>query len=179
MVAGGPWLIDCLQTPDLIKVFGSSMSTATLKLPPQINGFPASNGPDYDVRRPGYIGIGEMAKRHATTLRTLRFYEAKGLLKPHRDGQHRFYDGSSERRFKLIDEGRKLGFTLTEIAELIGPSQSVAALNLSLQRITDQITHLEEQHRQVNSALSALRRRYYLMSDNEETTPRLNPCEVF
>lgn len=154
------------------------MSTSDLKYGLPSDTIPDNTSTDYIVRKPGYIGIGEMAKRHATTLRTLRFYEAKGLLKPRRSGQSRLYDDNSEHRFKLIDEGRKLGFTLTEIAELIGSSQSVGDLNLSLERITDQITHLEDQHRQINAALSALRRRYYLMSEVDVPMRRLHPCEV-
>ena len=145
------------------------MSTTTHKCSTHFDTDHHNTSKQYDVRKPGYIGIGEMAKRHATTLRTLRFYEAKGLLNPRRSGQNRLYDDISEHRFKLIDEGRKLGFTLTEIAELIGSSQSVGELNLSLARIEDQIAHLEEQHRQVNTALSALRRRYYLMSESADT----------
>jgi DNA-binding transcriptional MerR regulator len=154
------------------------MSTSSLKYATPNDTISDNASTGYVLRQPGYIGIGEMAKRHATTLRTLRFYEAKGLLKPRRSGQNRFYDDSSEHRFKLIDEGRKLGFTLTEIAELIGSSQSVSELNLSLEKIADQIVHLEEQHRQVNVALSALRRRYYLMRESNELPAHSNPCEA-
>jgi DNA-binding transcriptional MerR regulator len=161
-----------------VTIAGSSMSTSALKYGTQNDTISDNMSTDYVLRQPELIGIGEMAKRHATTLRTLRFYEAKGLIKPRRSGQNRFYDDSSQHRFKLIDEGRKLGFTLTEIAELIGSSQSVGELNLSLERIADQIAHLEEQHRQVNNALSALRRRYYLMREDKERPTHSNPFEV-
>jgi DNA-binding transcriptional MerR regulator len=113
------------------------------------------------------IGISEMSRRFNTTLRTLRFYEARGLLKPHREGQNRYYDAIQQRRFKLADEGRKLGFTLTEIAKMLGPDASADHLHLSLDMIIDQIGHLEEQHRQIDQALADLRRRYYLMSESE------------
>jgi DNA-binding transcriptional MerR regulator len=157
-------------------ITGSSMSMPALEYTLPHDTFPDGMSSDGLLRQPGYIGIGEMAKRHSTTLRTLRFYEAKGLLKPRRSGQNRFYDNSAQHRFKLIDEGRKLGFTLTEIAELIGPSQSVRELNLSMEKIADQILHLEEQHRQVTVALSALRRRYYLMRENNELPAQSNSC---
>ncbi len=108
-----------------------------------------------------------MSRRFNTTLRTLRFYEARGLLQPRREGQNRYYDAVQQRRFKLADEGRKLGFTLTEIAKMLGPDASADHLHLSLDMIIDQIGHLEEQHRQIDQALADLRRRYYLMSESE------------
>ena len=114
-----------------------------------------------------FIGISEMSRRFNTTLRTLRFYEARGLLQPRREGQNRYYDATQQRRFKLADEGRKLGFTLTEIAKMLGPDAAADHLHLSLDMITDQIGHLEEQHRQIDQALADLRRRYYLMSESE------------
>jgi DNA-binding transcriptional MerR regulator len=113
------------------------------------------------------IGISEMSRLFDTTLRTLRFYEARGLLKPRREGQNRYYDAVQQRRFRLIDEGRKLGFTLTEIARMLGPDASVDRLNLTLDAIQDQIEHLEDQHRQIDQALADLRRRFYVMSASE------------
>jgi DNA-binding transcriptional MerR regulator len=116
---------------------------------------------------PKFMGIGEMARRFDTTLRTLRFYEARGLLMPHREGSNRYYDTNQQHRFQVIDEGRKLGFTLTEIADMLGSSRSTNELRLTLDKILDQIEHLEGQRSQIDAALSALRRRYYLMSETE------------
>jgi DNA-binding transcriptional MerR regulator len=114
------------------------------------------------------ISIGEMAKRHATTLRTLRFYEAKGLLQPGRNGVVRVYDETAQYRFKLIDEGRKLGFTLTEIAQMLGSSNTMKELKISTSKMEEQIRHLETTLEQTNRALGELRRRYYLMSEGED-----------
>jgi DNA-binding transcriptional MerR regulator len=124
----------------------------------------AGKAPDLDTR----IGISEMARRFDTTLRTLRFYEARGLLKPHREGIHRYYDAEDQHRFKVVDEGRTLGFTLTEIAEMLGPYGARHELRLSLEKITEQITHLEAQRQQIDTAIGALRRRSYLMSEVSE-----------
>jgi DNA-binding transcriptional MerR regulator len=118
--------------------------------------------------RPPLIGIREMAERFDTTLRTLRFYEARGLISPLRDGMNRLYDAEAEQRFRLIDEGRKLGFTLTEIAELLATSRSANELRLTLDRILDQIEHLETQRKQLDESLAMLRKRYYLMREVEE-----------
>jgi DNA-binding transcriptional MerR regulator len=112
------------------------------------------------------LTIGEMARRFDTTLRTLRFYEARGLLMPRREGMNRLYDTDQQHRFQIVDEGRKLGFTLMEIAEMLGSSQSTNELQLTLDKVLDQIEHLEAQRSQIDTALSALRRRYYLMSES-------------
>ncbi len=110
-----------------------------------------------------------MARRFDTTLRTLRFYESRGLIKPRREGMSRLYDAEAEQRFRLIEEGRKLGFTLTEIAEMLGTSRSVNELRLTLDKVMDQIEHLESQRTQIDAAIASLRRRYYLMSEGEGT----------
>jgi DNA-binding transcriptional MerR regulator len=112
-----------------------------------------------------YIGIADMAKQCQTTFRTLRFYEARGLLKPKREGANRLYDSNTKHRYKLIDEGRKLGFTLSEIAELLGPSTNVRELKLSVQKIKEQMQHLERQRTEIEVALALLRRRYYMLSE--------------
>jgi DNA-binding transcriptional MerR regulator len=112
-----------------------------------------------------YIGIADMAKQCQTTFRTLRFYETRGLLKPKREGVNRLYDGHAQRRYKLIDEGRKLGFTLSEIAELLGPTSNVSELKLSIKKIKDQMAHLERQRVEIETALASLRRRYYMLSE--------------
>jgi DNA-binding transcriptional MerR regulator len=113
------------------------------------------------------IGIGDMARLFGTTLRTLRFYEARGLLKPRRDGQHRYYDAEEQHRFRLIDEGRKLGFTLSEIAGMLDQSRSAGGLKLTLASILSQIEYLENQRRDIDAAIANLRQRYYVMSEPE------------
>jgi DNA-binding transcriptional MerR regulator len=130
---------------------------------------PTANHNDiHEPARPPLIGIREMASRFDTTLRTLRFYESRGLIAPQRDGMNRLYDAEAEQRFRLIDEGRKLGFTLTEIAELLASSRDANELRLTMDRILDQIEHLETQRKQVDESLALLRKRYYLMREVEE-----------
>lgn len=50
----------------------------------------------------GEVTIGELAKRHNCTLRALRFYEQKGLLKPRRDGTVRYYGPAEQRAMEII-----------------------------------------------------------------------------
>jgi DNA-binding transcriptional MerR regulator len=63
--------------------------------------------------------IGELAEDFDTTLRTIRFYEDKGLLLPERQGQARIFHPRDRVRLQLILRGKRLGFTLDEIAQII------------------------------------------------------------
>ena len=64
--------------------------------------------------------IGELAIEFDTTLRTIRFYEDQGLLTPERAGTARVFHDRDRVRLQLILRGKRLGFTLTEIAHILG-----------------------------------------------------------
>jgi DNA-binding transcriptional MerR regulator len=63
--------------------------------------------------------VRELADEFGVTTRTLRFYEAEGLLTPARDGTVRIYSARDHARLHLILRGRRFGMTLTEIAEIV------------------------------------------------------------
>lgn len=63
--------------------------------------------------------IGELAKVFEVTPRTIRFYEQEGLLDPERRGQTRIYHEKDRVRLKLTLRGKRLGFSLAEIREVI------------------------------------------------------------
>lgn len=63
--------------------------------------------------------IGEMCDLYDITPRTLRFYESKELLFPARDGQKRLYSKRDRARLKLILRGKRFGFSLEEIRQLL------------------------------------------------------------
>ncbi len=63
--------------------------------------------------------IREMCAEFGVTPRTLRFYEAKELLFPLRDGQHRLFTRRDQARLKLILRGKRFGFSLEEIRQLL------------------------------------------------------------
>ena len=63
--------------------------------------------------------IREMCDVFDVTPRTLRFYEAKELLFPHRDGQKRLFTKRDRARLKLILQGKRFGFSLEEIRQLL------------------------------------------------------------
>jgi DNA-binding transcriptional MerR regulator len=63
--------------------------------------------------------IGELAAQFETTLRTIRFYEDRGLLSPQREGTTRVFSDRDRVRLQLILRGKRLGFTLDEIAHVL------------------------------------------------------------
>ena len=60
------------------------------------------------------LTISQMSRAFGVSLRTLRFYEDRGLIKPRREGNGRYYRGGDRIRMELILKGKKLGFTLTK-----------------------------------------------------------------
>jgi DNA-binding transcriptional MerR regulator len=104
--------------------------------------------------------IGDLAQEFDVTLRTLRFYEDRGLIKPKRRGLTRLYSDASKARLKEILKATNLGFTLTEIRSLLGVDGSAKAspvLKLSKTQITEQLAHLEKQKTEIEKAISELK----------------------
>lgn len=67
------------------------------------------------------FSISELADELDISTRAIRFYEEKGLISPKRTkGNHRIYDKRDRARLKLILRGKRLGYSLDEIAEMIG-----------------------------------------------------------
>ena len=65
------------------------------------------------------MNIREMCDTFDVTPRTLRFYEAKELLFPIREGQRRLFTRRDRARLKLILRGKRFGFSLEEIRQLL------------------------------------------------------------
>jgi DNA-binding transcriptional MerR regulator len=63
--------------------------------------------------------ISELTERFDITSRTLRYYEELGLIAPERRGTQRLYDNRDRVRLQLILRGRRLGFSLQEIADML------------------------------------------------------------
>lgn len=116
----------------------------------------AGEAPLSDTTDDGLMTIGDVARRFGMTLRALRFYETKGLISPQRHGATRFYRRSDRERLGLILTGRRLGFTLTEIGELIGKPNG-SGLQLTREQCVAQINLLEQQKRGIEIAIAELR----------------------
>jgi DNA-binding transcriptional MerR regulator len=126
----------------------------------------ASGEADKDGKAPpvseqAELTISQMSRLFGVSLRTLRFYEDRGLIKPRREGNARYYRGVDRVRMEMILRGKKLGFTLTEINDLIGGKGAGETPDLEEQlqpqQIVNQISHLERQRSEIDSAIERLR----------------------
>lgn len=94
--------------------------------------------------------IGELARMFEVTPRTIRFYEQEGLLSPLRQGQKRIYREKDRVRLKLTLRGKRLGFSLAEIREVVTmydamPDGNARQLQRLLEIIVEKRTELERQ----------------------------------
>ncbi len=109
----------------------------------------------------GYIRIGDLAKQFGVTLRTLRFYEDKGLLTPKREGNTRLYTKRDVTRLKLILLGTKTGFSLREVKQVMDlydpKGSNVKQLRTLLDKSERQLVKLEKQRASIDEAISELK----------------------
>jgi DNA-binding transcriptional MerR regulator len=104
--------------------------------------------------------ITELAREFEVTTRTIRFYEDQGLISPQRQGQTRIYQQRDYVRLRLILRGKRLGFSLAEIKEIINmydaPSGEVGQLQLFLDKISARRVELEQMQRDLDLTLGDL-----------------------
>jgi len=114
--------------------------------------------------------IGELARDAGVTLRALRFYQSKGLLSPQRSGTARIFSPEDRTCLVLIQQGKRLGFTLGEIREMLQMRRRQSSgdrankLPISRKKCVEQIKHMENQRRGLELALLELRQIYTGMS---------------
>ncbi len=107
------------------------------------------------------LTIREMCDAFDVTPRTLRFYEAKELLFPNREGQKRLFTKRDRARLKLILRGKRFGFSLEEIRQLLDlyhmgdqqHTQLAATYDIARQRLAD----MESQRDELTEAIEDLK----------------------
>ena len=104
--------------------------------------------------------IGELAEEFDTTLRTIRFYEDKGLISPERHGQRRIFHPRDRVRLQLILRGKRLGFTLDEIATIVDMYDAAPGERGQLEYLLADIGHrrqvLEQKRADLEQTLAEL-----------------------
>ena len=104
--------------------------------------------------------IAELAAEYDVTLRTIRFYEDRGLLTPERRGTVRVYHPRDRVRLGLILRGKRLGFSLDEIATIVDMYDAEPGEAGQLEYLLAQITHrradLEQRRRDIDETLQDL-----------------------
>ncbi|WP_430471719.1 MerR family transcriptional regulator [Thalassospira lucentensis] len=108
-----------------------------------------------------FYTVPELAADLGITPRTIRFYEQKGLVNPQRAGTTRVYTRQDRAKMLIILRGKRLGFSLREIADYLDlygadPTQS-EQIRMLLGRVRERISDLEEQRQALDVTLDELR----------------------
>lgn len=108
-----------------------------------------------------FYTVPELAENLGITPRTIRFYEQKGLVAPQRAGTTRIYTRQDRARMLIILRGKRLGFTLKEIADYLDlygadPTQA-EQIRMLLTRVRERIEALEDQRQALDVTLDELR----------------------
>lgn len=104
--------------------------------------------------------ITDLSNEFAITARALRFYEDEGLINPERRGTQRIYSARDRARLAWILRGKRVGFSLAEIREMIdlydiGDGRQVQR-QVTLERCRARIRTLEQQKHDIDAALAEL-----------------------
>src|SRR5712691_922439 len=105
--------------------------------------------------------IADLAREFDVTHRTIRFYEDEGLLSPARDGTRRVYSKRDWVRLKLILRGKRLGFSLAEVHEMLELYDSAPDERPQLEKFVAALAarreQLERQREEIEEVLSEIR----------------------
>ncbi|MGN6550740.1 MAG: MerR family transcriptional regulator [Pararhizobium sp.] len=111
-----------------------------------------------DVRK--YYTITELTREFGVSTRTLRFYEDEGLVHPERRGRTRLFRAADRRLIQEILRGRRIGFTIAEIREIIqvykDPPGEVGQLQLLMRRVEEKRADLVQKRRDIEETLDEL-----------------------
>lgn len=111
-----------------------------------------------DVRK--YYTITELTREFGVSTRTLRFYEDEGLIHPERRGRTRLFRAADRRLIQEILRGRRIGFTIAEIREIIrvykDPPGEVGQLQLLMRRVEEKRADLIQKRRDIEETLDEL-----------------------
>lgn len=107
-----------------------------------------------------FYTITELTREFEISTRTLRFYEDEGLIHPVRRGRTRLFRPSDRHLIKQILRGKRLGFSIAEIREVIQmykePPGEVGQLKLLLRRIEEKREDLRQKRRDLEESLIEL-----------------------
>ncbi|PWE32330.1 MerR family transcriptional regulator [Maritimibacter sp. 55A14] len=108
-----------------------------------------------------HMTIREMCDAFGVTPRTLRFYESKELLFPLREGQKRLFTKSDRARLKLILRGKRFGFSLEEIRQLLNlydtDDQQITQLTRTYDIACERLADMERQRAELDEAIDELK----------------------
>ena len=114
-----------------------------------------------DLRRPDRrYTIRQLCTEFEVTARALRFYEDRGLLAPGRQGLNRVYGPRDRARLQLIVRGKRVGFSLTELREILDlyDEKDGGAVQMahSLAKFRERIEALKRQREDIDESIATL-----------------------
>src|SRR5262245_36949592 len=105
-----------------------------------------------------YYSITELTREFDISTRTLRFYEDEGLIQPIRRGRTRLFRPSDRHLVRQILRGKRLGFSIAEIREIVQmykePPGEVGQLKLTIRRIEEKRENLRQKRRDLEETLA-------------------------
>ena len=119
-------------------------------MPERAHGLTPYHGTAASLHGMAGLTIGKFAAAEGVSVETIRFYQRRGLLAepPRRGSGYREYTEGDRWRLAFIRRARRLGFTLGEITELLGPAEARSteeiqrAAEAKLGSVTEQISEL-------------------------------------
>jgi DNA-binding transcriptional MerR regulator len=107
-----------------------------------------------------YFTITDLTREFDVSTRTLRFYEDEGMLRPQRRGRTRLYRVADRHLLRQILRGKRLGFSIAEIKEVLDiyhqPLGEVGQLNALIAKIEAKREELRQKRRDIEDTLSEL-----------------------
>lgn len=106
------------------------------------------------------FSISDLTAEFGVTARTLRFYEEEGLISPSRAGVNRVYNKRDRARLAWIVRAKNVGFSLTEVKELIDlydlDDGRVTQKQRTIERCREQMAKLTAQRDDIDAAIAEL-----------------------
>jgi MerR family copper efflux transcriptional regulator len=126
------------------------------------------------------LRVGDLAKRTGKTVRALHLYEEHGLLSPAQrsSGGYRLYNRASELRVRWIDKLQQMGFSLTDIKQIVHDVEQSKSAPDAMQRVQDLFREKLSETREQLRRLSALEGELKASLDYLETCDRCDTEEL-
>lgn len=107
-----------------------------------------------------FYTITELTREFGVSTRTLRFYEDEGLIHPERRGRTRLFRPADRRLIQEILRGRRIGFTIAEIRDIIkvykDPPGEVGQLEMLMTKVSEKREELRQKRRDIEETLAEL-----------------------
>ncbi|MBL4892689.1 MAG: MerR family DNA-binding transcriptional regulator [Rhizobiaceae bacterium] len=107
-----------------------------------------------------FYTISELTKEFGVSTRTIRFYEDEGLIKPVRKGRTRLFRPSDRRLLMTILRGKRLGFAIAEIREILAmykqPPGEEGQLRMLMKKVAEKLAELEQKRRDIDETAAEL-----------------------